>query len=252
MTSDARTLRTTHDDGFHEIHLSGKQLVFLFMATTLVSIVIFLCGVLVGRGARVQPTMAELDEPPAGAAATGEPVIDSSAPGAKAEPGQPTAVESGDFNYFEMLTAEQQTGEVPQPPAEASTDTAAAAEPPPAPPAPEPAPAPTTTVPVSASQPPAPVPAAAPPAAAAATTVPASLARGEGLTIQVAALKERSEAERVATRLSRRGYEAYVADPAPGTSMYRVRVGRFTDRAEADRVKNRLAREEKFKPWITR
>ena len=39
-----------HDDGFHEIQLSGKQLVFLFMATTVVSIVIFLCGVLVGRG----------------------------------------------------------------------------------------------------------------------------------------------------------------------------------------------------------
>ena len=37
------------DDGFHEIQLSGKQLVFLFMATTVVSVVIFLCGVLVGR-----------------------------------------------------------------------------------------------------------------------------------------------------------------------------------------------------------
>lgn len=43
----------THDtaeDGFHEIQLSGKQLVFLFMATTVASVVIFLCGVLVGRG----------------------------------------------------------------------------------------------------------------------------------------------------------------------------------------------------------
>jgi hypothetical protein len=34
--------------------------------------------------------------------------------------------------------------------------------------------------------------------------------------------------------------------------MYRVRVGRFTDRGEAERVKTRLAREERFKPWITR
>ena len=43
----------SHDeDGFHEIQLSGKQLVFLFMATTVVSVVIFLCGVLVGRGVR--------------------------------------------------------------------------------------------------------------------------------------------------------------------------------------------------------
>ena len=45
---------TTHaqDDGFHEIQLNGKQLVFLFMAATVVSVVIFLCGVLVGRGVR--------------------------------------------------------------------------------------------------------------------------------------------------------------------------------------------------------
>ena len=42
------------DEGFHEIQLNGKQLVFLFMAATVVSVVIFLCGVLVGRGARAQ------------------------------------------------------------------------------------------------------------------------------------------------------------------------------------------------------
>ena len=43
------------DDGFHEIQLSGKQLVFLFMATTCVSVIIFLCGVMVGRDARDRP-----------------------------------------------------------------------------------------------------------------------------------------------------------------------------------------------------
>jgi heme/copper-type cytochrome/quinol oxidase subunit 2 len=37
------------DEAFHEIQLSGKQLVFLFMATTIVAVVIFLCGVQVGR-----------------------------------------------------------------------------------------------------------------------------------------------------------------------------------------------------------
>ena len=49
----------THDtaeDGFHEIQLSGKQLVFLVMTVTIVSVVIFLCGVLVGRDTR--PTAA--------------------------------------------------------------------------------------------------------------------------------------------------------------------------------------------------
>ena len=41
-----------NDEGFREIQLNGKQLVFLFMAATVVSVVIFLCGVLVGRGVR--------------------------------------------------------------------------------------------------------------------------------------------------------------------------------------------------------
>ena len=42
------------DDAFHEIQLSGKQLVALFMLTTVVSVFIFLCGVLVGRGVRAE------------------------------------------------------------------------------------------------------------------------------------------------------------------------------------------------------
>ncbi len=55
------------DDGFHEIHLSGKQLVFLFMATTVVSIVIFLCGVQVGRGVPAERVQEGLADPLAAA-----------------------------------------------------------------------------------------------------------------------------------------------------------------------------------------
>ncbi|MDR1989933.1 MAG: hypothetical protein LBQ09_06840, partial [Acidobacteriaceae bacterium] len=43
----------TRDDNFHEIQLNGKQLVFLFMAATVACVVIFLCGLMVGRGVRV-------------------------------------------------------------------------------------------------------------------------------------------------------------------------------------------------------
>ena len=52
------------DDGFHEIQLSGKQLVFLFMATTVVSVVIFLCGVLVGRNVRGEAGRRRRKTPP--------------------------------------------------------------------------------------------------------------------------------------------------------------------------------------------
>ena len=38
------------DEGLQEIQLRGKQLVFLAMSATVVAVVIFLCGVMVGRG----------------------------------------------------------------------------------------------------------------------------------------------------------------------------------------------------------
>ena len=41
-----------NDDGFHEIQLSGKQLVALFMAATVVLVFTFLCGVQIGRNVR--------------------------------------------------------------------------------------------------------------------------------------------------------------------------------------------------------
>ena len=44
------------DHDVHEIQLNGKQLVFTFMAATVVSVVIFLFGVMVGRGVRQPPS----------------------------------------------------------------------------------------------------------------------------------------------------------------------------------------------------
>jgi cell division septation protein DedD len=57
------------DDAFHEIQLSGKQIVFLFMAATVVSVVIFLCGVLVGRGVQAGRAAREADRAPGETAA---------------------------------------------------------------------------------------------------------------------------------------------------------------------------------------
>src|SRR5687767_14193603 len=82
MTSDVRAALDAGDDGFHEIQLNGKQLVFLGMATTLVSVVIFLCGVLVGRGVKPLDTVAQA----AGPQAFDVPATASVAPGAAATP----------------------------------------------------------------------------------------------------------------------------------------------------------------------
>ena len=93
------------------------------------------------------------------------------------------------------------------------------------------------------------------PAAAAAAAAPALTndPAGNGYAIQVAALRERSEADTIVRRLAGKGYPAYVLAPAKGApSVYRVRVGKFKERREADTVAARLQKEEQFKPWVVR
>jgi hypothetical protein len=48
-----------NDEGFREIQLNGKQLVFLFMAATVILVVSFLFGVLVGRGVHTPETVVQ-------------------------------------------------------------------------------------------------------------------------------------------------------------------------------------------------
>src|SRR5690606_3868161 len=96
-----------HDDGFHEIQLSGKQLVFLFMATTVVSIVIFLCGVLVGRGTPVRAA----DVASAGVLEPDAPLDPALVdPPAAPQSNEPTKVQG--LSYPERLTASEPRQEV--------------------------------------------------------------------------------------------------------------------------------------------
>jgi DedD protein len=246
------------DDAFHEIQLNGKQLVFLFMAATVVSVVIFVCGVLVGRGVRTAraetgegAAITEALTAPAPAVASTEapavePVV---APGAdpRAAAAPP---EVDDLSYFSRLEDEGRPVEALKPAAAAS-----AAAPRPAPltapvttakpePKPAPAPAPVATA-AAAPPPPRPAPEPAPAAAASAPS-------GQW-AVQVAALNVRSEAEAVAKRLSSKGYTAYVETPANGApGVFRVRIGPFKTRREADTMAMRLEKEEQFKPWVTR
>ena len=76
---------------------------------------------------------------------------------------------------------------------------------------------------------------------------------GQGYALQVAALRDRSDAEAIAKRLVSKGYAAYVLAPARGTpAVYRVRIGKFKTRREAETMAAKLQKEEQFNPWITR
>jgi cell division septation protein DedD len=226
----------TQDDGFHEIQLNGKQLVFLFMAGTVVAVVIFLLGVFVGRGVR-----AEIGQTAQVAAAE----LPAATP-----PDVPPAVSTGTDGppptTREELTYAQRLGSA-EPPREVLRD--APATPPADAPAASPAPPPAAPVEPRTDPAPSSSPATgAPPAA----TVPGE-PTGEGFAIQVAALAKRDEAETIARRLVAKGYPAYVMAPASGApSVFRVRVGKFKDRREAESLSTRLQKEEQFKPWIVR
>ncbi len=237
------------DDGFHEIQLNGKQLVFLFMAATVVSVVIFLCGVLVGRGVKAERTTLTSDAGTTGVlpdTAPLPPPAPAQTAAANVEPAAtapPAVQEDNKFSYPDRLE-DPPRKETLKPPA---------STPPPAPvpvakpPAPVAAVAPRETKPEPKPEPKAPAPAPAPAPAAAAAT------HGDGYAIQVAALREPGEADTIAKRLVSKGYDAYVLTPPGGTpNVYRVRVGSFKTRRDAEPTAAKLQQEEQFKPWITR
>lgn len=206
------------EDGFHEIQLSGKQLVFLFMATTVVSVVIFLCGVLVGRSVRgdtlnaadrvvsLPPVVSGVADPPASPAGGAQPA---------------------DVTYTRRLEAEAPVKE------DLKADSRVAA--------------PEARPPDAKSTPPAPEP--TPPAPSA-----ASGARPGTWAVQVVALSDRAAADAVVQRLAGKGYPVFLVSPQPGGANrnFKVQVGRYSDRTEAEQIATRLKREEQFEPWILR
>lgn len=209
----------TTEDGFHEIQLSGKQLVFLFMATTVVSIFIFLTGVLVGRGVSGKPGDEPIDSSGATYAATeGEAV-----PAAGSATGEPPSPPAGDeLSYHTRL----------------QSNTPATEELKPTTPQPPPAPKPEAAAPK--------------PEAAPAANVPTTGRPGTWV-LQIVALRNQSAAASLVQRLVKSGFPAYLENPAPGTPViYRVRVGRYSDRSEADQVRRRLEKEEQLSSVITR
>lgn len=220
------------DDGFHEIQLSAKQLVFLVMTATALAVAIFLCGVQVGRGVKSDRTIDGGDPlvssttPPA-AATPSQPVAAGGPPAA--EPPAPAPEPDDELSYAKRLQGDQSTS-----PAEKLKRPEAAAPPP------------TVAAPAS-------------PAAQAASKqaprveVPAAQNAGRpgGWIVQLMALQDRSACATLADRLAAKGYPAFVLDPAPGSpKIFRVQVGGFPDRDKADQAARRLEKEEQLKPYV--
>ena len=223
-------MAATQDEGYREIQLSGKQIVFWFMAFVVIGVVVFLLGVQVGRGVLAQ---------------RGTPESTTAAASAETEPPPPPAsVVQGSgapVTASEKLSYAERLGSSEPAPEHLKT------VPTPKPEAPEP---------LGAEPPAKRLPAKAPtdkPASASAVPAVGAEPAGDGYSIQVAALRERGEADTIVKRLAGKGYPAYVAAPIKEkVPIFRVRIGKYKDRREADTVAAKLQKEEQFKPWVVR
>ena len=197
------------------MHLDPKQVIFLFVAAAIVGVVIFLCGVLVGRGVPIADVLNGWSQ--FAAFAVADEVTDKPPAGISTPRREPSASALADANlsYYRRLDGSPAHDRVMAPVA--------------APPDREPPPAASVR----------PTPAPPPPG---------------GYTVQVLTLRERGAAEQLAAHLTARGYPAFVTDPPASTSvrLYAVRVGAYGSRPEAEQVRERLERKEGFTPWITR
>ena len=217
------------EQGVREIQLNGKQLVFMFMTATVAAVVIFLCGVMVGRGVNTT-------RPSSVAAVAAEPTVDPTLP---AQPPQTTS--SDGASSAEPVSSQEDLKELTY------AKRLEAPEPPPEPAVEPVVPTPTPAI---AEQPKVEKPRA--PEAATKAVDPGE-PKGTGFVVQVASLRSRGEADAIAKRLSSKGFPSFVTTPgSSGPKVFRVRVGKYADRKEAETVARKLEKEEQFKPWITR
>ena len=235
-----------------DMNLGTKQLVFFFMAATIIAVVVFLCGVLVGRGVPVrqssesvpgldlgvnsaltatnrdQSTVEPLDQIDPDQELTYHQRLENDDPIVETLLGNSSNdLESSNDQHDDFTNADQRSslnGE-----ALLDTDSQISAR--------ETDRLSSDTRRNISNEP-----------------VTAEVLAGSGYTVQVAALRVDEAAQQIADRLVEKGFPAYVLLPAEDApvSVYRVRVGRYAERSDAERMFERLVREEKFKPWITR
>jgi cell division septation protein DedD len=178
----------------------------VFAGIVVLCSIFFILGMLVGR------QQGQKYASGAGAAAKND---------AKAAPKDDTQ----DFTFYDSVKREDQTALQPAPPrSKAYPD-----------PEPEP-PAPTRGEPVKKPEP-ASKRAPAPEAAHGTSPAPSNV-----VNWQVGAVRKLSEAQRLLRELKKKGFRAFILDPAKGDSnpLYRVQVGPFADVIEAEEVKKKL------------
>jgi len=195
---------------------------------------VFLLGVQVGRGVKTDRSLDATTAdalatatPPQTASTPSQPVASSGPPAA--EPPAPAQEPEDELSYAKRLQGDSAPAEKLK-----AAAPAAAAKP-----------VQTKVVPPATTLGATPAPVSSP------STASASAPKGGSWVVQLVALKDRGDAVAMVTRLSAKGYPAFVLDPASGaTAIYRVQVGGYPDRDHADQAARRIEREEKIQGYV--
>jgi cell division septation protein DedD len=218
------------DDTTRGVHLNEKQLVFVLMAAGVICGVMFLFGVLVGRGVQSERG------PVADSAMIGATqVVPDQQPAADAAGTKPAGSPADDFSYPKRLSEPEAPAESLKAPAKAAASS------------PVVTPAGGATF-IDVPQSPPDTPDDSPAAGRAEPTTSGPF------SVQVAAVRKRTDADVVVKRLKAQGYDVRVVAPDPGdpTGVFRVKVGTYKTRREADVVARKIESEGPYKPWVTR
>jgi len=210
------------DSDVREIHLSGKQLVFLFMVSVVLAVAVFLLGVSVGRGVRANLGEADAVSAETGRTAAGSPPVVMP---------PPTRPEARDLTYHNELQGQTPPASPPSP--------AGAA--PPTTPAPSGTPVDEPQLSTGGAN--------ASGAAGRSTNPPATSAapgspKASGWVITAGAFRSRTNADNRAAKLRSEGLPVSPIVPDPTTGLFHVRVGPYAERADADRAVVRVRRQE--------
>jgi DedD protein len=263
-------MRDYEEKSFYEIQLDNKQLILVFLAGVTVCVLIFVLGVMVGKGKKeaemaatnkvetptAQKAPQEDTEPPAEAKPIVEnktsPVKKTAQNDAKTKPGE-------DYSFYDLDKdkpgTESKVAKKEEPKAAATDSKAAPKEKnePEQKPKPDQTTKPEqTSKPVSNEPPPAPVTTAAAAANPSSDNTETSVPSGTGrYTVQVMATASKSKADQQVADLQAKGYPVFLSEEKSGKgSVYKVRVGRYSDSDSAKKIATKLKQEMNLETWV--
>lgn len=241
-------MRDYEEKSYYEIQLDNKQLILVFLAGVTVCVLIFVLGVLVGKGKKEAEMAAvtktetpvpvkpqEDTQPPTEA----KPIVENKQSSQKNAVTESKDKKDEDYSFYDLDKPESEPKltkkEVSKtPPAETKVPPPQEKPKPPekTKPAVEPA------VPVASSK----------EMQEEEVSTPIGSQR---YTVQVMATASKSKAEQQLDQLKAKGYAAYMdEDKGSGSSVYKVRVGKYGDSASAKKDAVKLKEELNLDTWV--